>query len=601
VRSKPLRTRSEHPALVITAATALAAVIFAVDAFTPLAMAVAVLYVLVILLAATICNREQVVSVTMACLALTLLAFFISHGIAIESTSFLRCLVSLAAIAITAILVLRNKKAEDVLREQANLLDVTHDAIIVRGLDDVIQYWNRGAEQLYGWDADAALGNVSHELLHTDLHLPLSEITERLHATGKWEGEITHVKSDGTRVTVASRWSLQRDERGAPIAVLETNNDVSERRRAENALRRSEAHLAQAQQLSLTGSFGWQPATGDIIWSAETYRIFEYDPASKPTTEMILARAHPADRAYVSQILNHADESPGGWEARHRLLFPDGRIKFVRVVAHSEPDEDGTQEFVGAIMDVTAARRAEDDLRQAQSSLAHANRVSTLGEMTASIAHEVSQPIAAMIASAGAGTRWLAAGNLDEVRQSLSRISRDGHRASDVISNIRAMARKSPPRNDRVNINEAIREVAALARGEAERGRTEVRLDLGRDLPHVAVDRVQIQQVLLNLVVNAIEAMHGEAGPSRELTVTSRLDGSGTIVVSVRDNGPGLDDEQLSRVFDAFYTTKSNGIGMGLAICKSIIEAHEGRLWVERADPHGAIFNFKLPSIDKVS
>lgn len=561
-------------------------------------MAVAVLYVLVILILANVCDRRQLTVVAVACAGLTILAFVISHGTAVESTSFARCLVSLAAIGITTILLLQNKAAEQDLREQANLLNVTHDAIIVRDLNNVITYWNTGAEQLYGWTADEARGLPSHAILRTVFPIPLERINATLNATGKWEGELTHVKRDGTLVTASSRWSLQRDERGNPIAVLETNNDVSERRRAENALRRSEAHLAEAQRLSVTGSFGWEPASGDIIWSDETYRIFEIDPSTKPTADMIVARTHPADRVGVRHVLEHAGDGPKGWEAKHRLLMPDGRVKFVSVVAHSEPGDSGKVEFVGAIMDVTAARRAEDDLRQAQSNLAHVNRVSTLGEMTASIAHEVSQPIAAIVASAGAASRWLVAGNMDEVQQSLARISRDGHRASDVISRIRAMAMKVPPRHDRVDINETIGEVLALTRGEADRGRAEIRTGLGSGLPSVTADRVQIQQVLLNLIVNALEAMHGETGTPRELLVTSRLDTEGLVVVSVRDNGPGLDDDQLSRVFDAFYTTKSNGIGMGLAICRSIIEAHDGRLWAERADPRGAVFHFTLPSVD---
>jgi len=224
--------------------------------------------------------------------------------------------------------------------------------------------------------------------------------------------------------------------------------------------------------------------------------------------------------------------------------------------------------------------------------------VSTLGEMTASIAHEVSQPIAAIVASAGAASRWLAAGNMDEVKQSLVRITRDGHRASDVIGRIRAMAMKVPPRHDRVRINEAIREVLMLTRGEADRARTEVRTELGVNLPAVAADRVQVQQVLLNLMVNAFEAMSANDEAPRALTVSSRSNGDGLVEVSVRDSGPGFTDEQLARVFDAFYTTKTNGVGMGLAICKSIIEAHDGKLWAERNAPRGAAFQFTLPSID---
>lgn len=286
---------------------------------------------------------------------------------------------------------------------------------------------------------------------------------------------------------------------------------------------------------------------------------------------------------------------------KHRLLMPDGRIKFVSVVAHTEPIEAGAVEFIGAIMDVTAARRADDELRQAHSNLAHMNRVSTLGEMTASIAHEVSQPIAAMVANAGAGSRWLAAGNIEEAQQALGRISKDGHRASDVIGRIRALAMKRLPSKDGVDITEVIREVMTLARGEAERGRAEISTRLQDSLPLVDADRVQVQQVLLNLVVNAVEAMSTSNTAQREIVVEALRGETGDVVVSVRDSGPGFDDALMAKVFDPFYTTKSNGIGMGLAICRSIIEAHDGRLWAEHNAPSGANFQFSLPSRERIA
>jgi PAS domain S-box-containing protein len=449
----------------------LAIAIFAVDTFTPFGMAVAVLYVLVILISANFCNPPQLFAVGLGCVALTILAFSVTHGANFGTSAFARCLISIAAIGITTLLVERNKAAETVLREQANLLAVTHDAVFVRDENDVIRYWNRGAEELYGWGADEAVGQVSHQLMRSEFPVPLRAITRVLERDGKWEGEITHTRRDGSTVLVASRWSIQRDEHGRSAAVLETNNDV------------------------------------------------------------------------------------------------------------------------------TSARRAEEELRQAQSNLAHVNRVSMLGEMTASIAHEVSQPIAAMIASSGAGQRWLAAGNVDETQQSFARISRDGHRASEVISRIRALAMKRPPRKEQVNINDTIREVLALVRDQAEHDRTEMRADLGRDLPPISADRIQIQQVLLNLIVNAVEAMGANSQSDREVLVRSRSNGSGGIEVVVEDTGPGLDDAQMAQVFDAFYTTKSNGIGMGLAICRTIIEAHDGSLWVTQNEPRGAVFQFSLPSV----
>ena len=593
----PRTTSAAGPLLLPIAATILTIAIFAVDAFTPLSMAVAVLYVIVIIMAATFSDRRELMIVALGCAVLTLLAFSISHGTAYESAAFARCLVSIAAIAITTLLVDKNKVAEAVLREQANLLDVTHDAVFVRDGNDVIRYWNRAAEELYGWSAREAIGQVSHQLMRTVLPLPLTQINATLMSEGRWEGEIVHTKRDGQQVTVASRWSLQRPEGGRPIAVLETNNDVSERHRAENALRRSEAHLAEAQRLSRTGSFGWNPTTGNIDWSDETYRIFELDPAVKPTAELILARSHPDDRAAVGYLLRHAGEDGANWQMEHRLLMADGTTKHVNVKAHADQDASGGIEFVGAVMDVTATRRAEAELQQAQTNLAHVNRVSTLGEMTASIAHEVSQPIAAILANAGAGVRWLAAGNQAEANGALSRIVKDGHRASDVIFRIRTLSRKMPPRKQRLNINEAILEVVSLARAQAERSRTSVLTELGSDLPIVSGDRVQLQQVVLNLIANAIEAMNVNDDGPRELVITSGRDGADWVLVGVRDTGPGLTPEQLSQVFDAFYTTKDNGLGMGLAICRSIIDAHDGKLWATHNEPRGAVMQFSLRGI----
>lgn len=577
------------------AAIALAVVIFLFDTFSPFGMAVAVLYVLVVIMVANFCEQRGVLIVAIACGALTLIAFSVSHGSQYESTAFARCLISLSAIAITTGLTLKNKSAEMVLREQASLLGVTHDAIFVRDTSDVINYWNRGAEELYGWSSAEAIGRVTHELMQTTFPQPIENIREILIGAGRWEGELVQTKRDGKQVVVASRWSVQWDELGHPVSILETNTDVSERKQAEDALRRSEAYLAEAQRLSLTGSFGWHVASQEIIWSNETRRIFQLDPAVKPTLDFIVQRTHPADVTAVRDVIELAAREGKDWDFEHRLLMPDGSVKFVNVVAHATRDESGSVEFVGAIMDVTATKRAELALQQALSNLAHVNRVTTLGEMTASISHEVSQPIAAIVTNAGAGLRWLAASELEEARQALSRICNDGKRASEVIARIRALARKMPPRKDRLAINDVITEVIALTRGEAERSRVSVNTALARELPLVFGDRIQLQQVILNIMVNAIEAMSSEHDGKRELCVSSDMDGSGSILVAVRDFGPGIKPEHLDRLFDAFYTTKPTGIGLGLAICRSIIEAHDGRLWAVPSAPRGAVFQFSLP------
>jgi PAS domain S-box-containing protein len=358
-------------------------------------------------------------------------------------------------------------------------------------------------------------------------------------------------------------------------------------------LRRSEAYLAEAQRLSHTGSFGWDISSGKLYWSEESFRIFEYDRADQPTVDLVLQRTHPLDRGGVQQIIDHASQHGMILDFEHRLLMPDGRIKNVHIVGHPVFDDSGDfAEFAGTVMDVTERQRAEEE-RQA---LAHANRVTTMGQLTASIAHEINQPIAAVISNAQAALRWLdmQPPNPQEVRESLGRIVKDGRRASEVIKRIRALVRKAPARKEPLDINDAIREAAALTRTELRRNGISLRTQLTDGLPLVPGDRVQLQQVLVNLIVNAIEALSVGDG-TRELTIVSDEAHSNHVFVEVKDTGPGLDQGELNRLFQSFYTTKPDGMGMGLAISRSIVEAHGGRLSAAPNEPRGAVFRFTLP------
>src|SRR5882757_1499720 len=385
--------------------------------------------------------------------------------------------------------------------------------------------------------------------------------------------------------------ALRESERQLRKARDELETKVAERT-AE--LRRSEAYLAEAQRLTRTGSFGWEVFSGKLYWSEETFRIFERDPAHQPTVDFVLQRTHPQDRAVVQQTIDRARQYRTALDFEHRLLMPDGQIKHAHIVGHPAFDEAGNiAEIVGTVMDVTERHRADQE-RQA---IAHINRVTTLGQLTASIAHVVMQPVAAVVISAQAALRWIDINppNLQEVRQALTSIVGDGTRVGEVIGRIRALIAKAPPRKDRLDINNMILEVIALTRGEIHRNGVALRTRLAPDLPLVEGDRVQLQQVMLNLILNAVEALSGVSEGSRDLLISSEDGGADGVRIAVQDSGPGLIPESVDRLFEAFYTTKPTGTGMGLAICRSIIEAHGGRLWATANEPRGAAFQFSLP------
>jgi PAS domain S-box-containing protein len=509
-------------------------------------------------------------------------------------------------------------------------------------------------------------------------------------------------------------------------AVQDANGIPLARQRAD---RRSQVYLAEAQRLSHTGSFGWKPSTGEIIWSEETFRIFQYDRTMKPTVELILQRVHPEDAALVQQTIERAAQDGENFEHKHRLLMPDGSVKHLHVVARALSDESGSIEFVGAVMDVTAAKQVEqtlrereaylaeaqrlthtgsgawrvaggdalylsdewyriygydpkeglaawkdrmqrmhpedqakvqrtkeqairdksdyevehrivlpdgtlkythtvghpvlnasgdveqfvctmmdvterkqaeearEALREAQADLARFSRVTTMGELTASLAHEVNQPIAAAGTNANTCLRWLASNtpNIEEAREAAMRIVKDMKRAGEIIGRIRQLFKKGPSHRELVDVNEIIREMTVLLYGETTRYNMFVGTDLAADLPHVMADRVQLQQVLMNLMINGIDAMKDVDG-TRELVIKSQQAQNEEVMVSVTDSGVGLPAQQAEQIFNAFFTTKPNGTGMGLRISRSIIESHGGRLWAANNSPRGASFHFTLPT-----
>jgi two-component system, LuxR family, sensor kinase FixL len=451
-------------------AVAFAIGIFVVDTVTPLEAAVAVLYVVVIMLASSFLPRPGVLITSAICLILTALSFLLTHELD-DGTALIRCIMSIAAIAITTFLTLKNQSANMTLREQARLLDLTHDAIFARDTNDVITYWNRGAMELYGWRQDEATGRNAHQLLRTIFPVPFDSIMQEALHSGRWEGELVHTRQDGTHVTVLSRWSLQRDERMRPVAVLETNTDIT-------------AHI-----------------------------------------------------------------------------------------------------------------KAQEALQESQAQLAHATRVTTLGELTASIAHEVNQPLAAIAANASASLRWLDRDppRVDEVRHSVDSIIADSTRANEVIQRLRSLARKGGFQRVRLNLNDVVNEAVLLVRRELLTQRVALRLELEASLPAILGDPIQLQQVVINLAVNGVQAMSTIFDRPRVLYVRTFQPNPDSARLEVHDSGIGIDPKDVQLLFNAFYTTKSDGMGMGLSISRSIVEAHGGEISTAGAPGQGTIFRVTIP------
>ena len=372
-----------------------------------------------------------------------------------------------------------------------------------------------------------------------------------------------------------------------------------ERALSEAALKRSEAFLAEAQHLSRIGSFAWRVATNEITWSEELYRIFEFEPHVRVTLELIVARVHPEDLTLFHDMIERATSSASDFQYEHRLLMPDHSIKYLHQTAHGTRNEDGELEYIGAVQDVTNRRFSEEALGKARAELAHVTRVMSLGALTASIAHEVNQPLSGIITNASTCLRMLDADppNVDGARETVRRTIRDGHRASDVMTRLRALFSRKDMATELVDLNEATREVITLALSELQRNRVIVKHALADELPIVVGDRVQLQQVILNLLRNASDAMSSVDDRPRQLLIRTEPDADCGVRLSVQDAGVGFAPESINKLFDSFYTTKSDGMGIGLSVSRSIIENHQGRLWATSNDGPGATFSFSIPCV----
>ena len=490
------------------------------------------------------------------------------------------------------------------------LEDDPHDAELVCALleanhfvCDVIRAQTR-AEFL------AALEDVEIDLILADYKLPSFDGLSALNLAQSARPDLPFIFVSGT---LGEEVAIEALKVGATDYVLKTRLsrlvpsveralreacERTERKKAEEALRRSEMYLAEAQRLSHTGSFGWAPSSGEIHWSEETFRIFECDPATKPTVQVVIGRTHPDDRIHLREILDHASQGGSEFAVEHRLVMSDGSSKYVRAVAHRLIGKDQERLiFVGAVTDITERKRAEDErarLRQLEADLARMNRVSMMGELAASLNHEIKQPIAGAVMHANACARWLARdpADLAAARASAAAMVAAATRASDIIDRVRSLYRRDAPQEELVQLNELIREMTILLGDTARRSSISIRTELSPELPATTADRIQLQQVLMNLMLNGIEAMQEKGG---ELIVASRTNEAGQLLISVSDSGLGLPVDESERIFEAFFTTKPQGTGMGLSISQRIIESHGGRLWASPNTGRGATFQFTLP------
>jgi PAS domain S-box-containing protein len=473
------------------------------------------------------------------------------------------------------------------------------------GRDGTVQRCNPAFERIVGARADEIKGRpVSLVKAQQDQS---SAFAEELNCSGAVANVETRlVRKDGSEFDASISYAPLQAEAGGPAGFVAAVQDISDRKRAEEALRRTQAYLAEGQRLSHTGSWHWSVSTGEFVWSQEFFAIFGFDPEKdKPSYQLFVERIDPEDRPTIEEVLWADVGERKDFDVEYRLVLPEGLIKHLHTIGHFVVSQSDDVEYIGTVIDITERKRAEEErerLRQAQADLAHINRVTTMGELTASLAHEIRQPITAAMTNAQSCLRWLGRDQPDlaEAHEAASRIVKDVTRASEIISRIRLLFKKGTPQRELLDVNEVIQEMIALLRNEASRYSISIRCDLANDLPKAMADRVQLQQVFMNLMLNGIEAMK-DIGPVGELTIKSQQGDNRQLLISVGDTGVGLQPEQAEQIFNAFFTTNPQGTGMGLPISRSIIESHGGRLWATAHSGQGATFHFTLPSEGGVS
>jgi PAS domain S-box-containing protein len=463
--------------------------------------------------------------------------------------------------------------------------------------DGSADFFNQHYLDYIGLPLDEALGWGWTRAIHPEDLPKLLDYWRALSVSGNaGEAEARIRRHDGEYRWFLFRTTPHRDESGKILKWYGLNTDIEDRRQMEGRLRRSEAFLAEGQHLARMGNLSWRVATGEITWSEPLYRIFEFEPGSVVTLERIATRVPAEDVPMLMDMIGRAGRGELDFEYQHRIIFPDGRIKHLHLIAHRAADREEV-EYLGAVLDITQRRVSEDTLEEVRSELAHVTRIMSLGALTASIAHEVNQPLSGIVTNAGTCLRMLSADppNIEIAKETARRTIRDGNRAADIIAQLRSLFSRKPAAHRGVDLNEAAREVLALVAGDLHRSRVVLATEFADGLPQVGGDRIQLQQVIMNLVRNASDAMRGIEDRPRRLVLRTGSFGNGKVKLTVEDSGAGLGTEDPEGLFRAFHTTKSDGMGIGLSVSRSIVESHGGRLWAESNHGPGASFSFTVP------
>jgi PAS domain S-box-containing protein len=599
--------------------------IFALDTFTTMSSAIAVLYVLVLVAASASRTRKELWWLCGGCVCLTVASFFSDHDLTEDSGAALRMSFSLIATVTVSILLVRNLETRQRYEAQAMLLDATADAIVLRDLYGVVLLWNQGAEKLYGVPRTEMVGKIHHDVLQSGFSLPFAEIEQELHDTNAWNGEIQQVCENGRILMVASRWTLQRDGHGKPWAVLETSTDITARKAADRALNLSErryrsifetlavavleydftavaALLSNVGISDLQGRGRLEADDADLLQGArEEVCVINANPTALALMGLV-CRDQFLER-YCHYLPLKDEDLRACLEALRAgdTIFtrevntdaPGGTPLALSISLHFPPAGEAVDRIQCSMVNLTEHKRMADDLARMRSDLEHAMRITTVGEVSATIAHEVNQPLAAIRNHAEAAQRWLARGSEQRAQMALREIASAASHASDIVKGVRRLLSRSELEDLPVAIDEMIVDAMRLVRREVLDSQTELTLDLAAGGAEVAGDRLLLKQAIVNLATNAIQAMQGMK-PPRSLRVSTWVEDN-MIVLTVRDNGPGFSNEIIADALSAFATTRSGGMGLGLAICKSAVEAHGGYVRIENQAIGGAQVLLALP------